>query len=214
VTASGKDLVTALRSPSPVQDPFHAWTVATGSSMVSNPHGILCSSCDSNAYRLAASTRAPIVAMTYLRPASLTDGHMIIGLDTSNTGELDSSMPRMWMYYSSDNCGNCLRTMCADGDVWHGTDAHSLAGSGNPADDNFLTDSDAGDSYSITLSGTTVSFYALKHQNGQTPFRTCTVASGSYYGKVRRVLEQTRGGLPRIWMLLSGHRGMCMGGGR
>jgi hypothetical protein len=127
--------------------------------------------------------------MTYLRPSSITQGHMHIGLDTSATGDFGSSMPWMWMSYNTDNCQLCVRTSCADGAVWHGIDAHPSAGSGNPADDNLLTDSDAGDSYSITLVGTTVSFYALKHQNGQSPFRTCTVASGSYYGKVRRELE-------------------------
>ena len=193
ISSNGKNIVTALNDIGPVQDILFAWTIdRTKGSLISGWATMTATSFQRDAassanYENIAITRAPITRITWGRGPTSTGAHKMIGLSTVNTGLLtwQNSDVWMWFSYETDNFATGVRSECPNGPIFHGTDASGNAGTGNvPADDNLFTDSDTGDLYSIVIDGTTASFYAAKYQSGQNPFRTCTIPSGSYYGKV------------------------------
>jgi len=150
------------------------------------------------AYYNCAMTFLPITSMAFVRMNNFVSGHTMLGFTTSTTTSddfqhaSDGSITGFWMWFShaSDSFGSGVRTACPpvsgalSGYIFHGTDAEVGAGSTAPADDNRLIDSDTGDTYEISLVGTTVSFFTTRYERGNTPFRTCTVPSGNYYGKI------------------------------
>ena len=182
--ASGKDIMSSLRSMGPFADPF-AWTVDTakGTLRSDNIQGRVQRNADGLNYYKVAYTKAPIVAMTWQRGPGGSNFHTLIELAPSSTATYTI---RLWFYHGSDNVAHGVRSICSNGEIWHGTDAAGSAGTTNPPDDNYLPDSDANDVYSVTIEGTTVKFWALKYNWGQTPVRTCTIPSGNYVGRVRQ----------------------------
>jgi len=208
LSVNGKNIVSALHDAGPTQDLLHSWRVTSNAALVSNANPVLTRfqrGGAADAYLPIAVTTREIVKMTFFRgPAHVSStfaAHTHIGFSVASdltSGFVDSTDVIFWFNHASNNvASDGVRTKCNEGEIYHGTAVNTDAGA--PADDNHLTDSDEGDIYSIVHAGTTVSFYAHKYNNGQTPLRTCTVSSGNvYYGRILSYTSGTEWVVPQV----------------
>jgi len=193
---NGIDLVnqaqdTRLRNTGPLLDAF-GWSVNTANGVMQNHKLWRWAHKTEAAYLELAITKEPIISIVAERGPNHGMGHALLGLQSNpagtNTFHVATSV-YLWLRSTITNDNEGVRSGCppvapaSSGEIFHGTDTLG-SGSSYPPDDNLLTDSDPGDMFSITLNGTTATFWASKHDGGTTPFRTCTVPSGSYFGRV------------------------------
>lgn len=219
VTMSGTSfntLVESVKKLGPYQDP-NAWTLesanhwfrATGSTTM--PSIERSSSSVSNTYMAAAWTKNPISYMMSLRPEVLSSAHLHLCLSPTQGSCSFADSFAFWVYAGSITVTTSVRTNCppayegtthTSGQIFHGTDAETGAGTTAPPDDGIMAQHPAvGDYYAMEINGSSITFTsnrATTTPNG-IPFRTCTVPAGTnFYGVINMYTSSQKLGLPFI----------------